>query len=46
MRVVGAAPMGGDFIESVIEAELPRKAMWRRSTNLLSLLLVIPAITL
>jgi signal transduction histidine kinase len=41
MRVVGPAPMGGDFIELVMD-ELPlRKAMLRYSVNLLLLSLLV-----
>ena len=45
MRVVGPAPMGGDFVEIVID-EIPlRNAMLRFSVNVLLLSLVISAIT-
>src|SRR3972149_2475272 len=45
MRVVGPAPMGGDFLEIVMD-ELPlRQAMLRFSTNILLLSLVISGIT-
>lgn len=45
MRVVGPAPMGGDFLEIIID-ELPlRTAMLRFSRNILLLSLLISAIT-
>jgi len=45
MRVVGPAPMGGEFLEIVMD-ELPlRQAMLRFSTNILLLSLVISGIT-
>jgi signal transduction histidine kinase len=45
MRVVGPAPMGGEYIELVMD-ELPlRKAMLRYSADILFLSLVISAIT-
>jgi signal transduction histidine kinase len=45
MRVVGPAPMGGDFIEIVMEEEPLQRAMWRFSRNILLLSLVISGIT-
>ena len=45
MRVVGPAPMGGDFIEIVVEVGPMRKAMLRFSANVLILSLIISAIT-
>jgi signal transduction histidine kinase len=45
MRVVGPAPMGGDFIEIVIEEAPLRAAMLRFSVNILLLSLVISGIT-
>ena len=45
MRVVGPAPMGGDFVEIVLEEGPLRQAMLRFSRNILLLSLVISAIT-
>ena len=45
MRVVGPAPMGGDFIEIVMQEEPLQRAMWRFSRNILLLSLVISGIT-
>src|SRR3954454_18999421 len=45
MRVVGPAPMGGDFIEIVMDEEPLRKAMLRFTFNLLLLSLAISGIT-
>jgi hypothetical protein len=45
MRVVGPAPMGGDFVEIVIDEVPLRQAMLRFSVNVLLLSLVISAIT-
>jgi signal transduction histidine kinase len=45
LRVVGPAPMGGDFVEIVIEEGPLREAMFRFSRNILLLSLVISAIT-
>lgn len=45
MRVVGPAPMGGDFLEIVIDEAPLRKAMLRFSANILLLSLVISGIT-
>src|SRR5262245_41536686 len=45
IRVVGPAPMGGDFVEIVIEEGPLRKAMFRFSGNILLLSLLISAIT-
>jgi signal transduction histidine kinase len=45
MRVVGPAPMGGDFLEIVIDEAPLRKAMLRNSINILLLSLVISCIT-
>jgi hypothetical protein len=44
MRVVGPAPMGGDFLEIVIDEGPLRRAMWRYSRNVLLISLVISAI--
>jgi hypothetical protein len=44
MRVVGPAPMGGDFLEIVIDEGPLRKAMWRYSRNVLGISLIISAI--
>jgi signal transduction histidine kinase len=41
MRVVGPAPMGGDFIELVMDEPPLRKAMLRYSVNLLLLSLLV-----
>jgi len=41
MRVVGPAPMGGDFIELVMDEQPLRKAMLRYSVNLLLLSLLV-----
>ncbi len=45
MRVVGPAPMGGDFLEIVVEEAPLRAAMLRFSVNILLLSLVISGIT-
>jgi signal transduction histidine kinase len=45
IRVVGPAPMGGDFVEIVIEEGPLRQAMFRFSRNILLLSLIISAIT-
>jgi signal transduction histidine kinase len=45
MRVVGPAPMGGDFVEIVMEETPLRQAMLRFSVNILLLSLIISAIT-
>jgi len=45
LRAVGPAPMGGDFVEIVIEMGPLRKAMLRFSGNVLVLSLIISAIT-
>lgn len=45
MRVVGPAPMGGDFLEIVLDEAPLRNAMLRFSTNILLLSLVISGIT-
>jgi signal transduction histidine kinase len=45
MRVVGPAPMGGEYIELVMDEQLLRKAMLRYSVDILLLSLVISAIT-
>jgi signal transduction histidine kinase len=45
MRVVGPAPMGGDFLEIVIDEAPLRNAMLRNSINVLLLSLVISCIT-
>lgn len=45
IRAVGPAPMGGEFVEIVLEAGPLRAAMWRYSRNVLLLSLVISAIT-
>jgi signal transduction histidine kinase len=45
IRVVGPAPMGGEFVEIVLEEQPLRAAMLRFSANILLLSLVISAIT-
>ena len=45
MRVVGPAPMGGDFVEIVLDEAPLRQAMLRFSVNILLLSLVISGIT-
>jgi len=45
MRVVGAAPMGGDFLEIVLNEGPLCKAMWTFSVNILLLSLAISGIT-
>jgi signal transduction histidine kinase len=45
MRVVGPAPMGGEFIEIVVDEVPLRKAMLRFSVNILLLSLLISGIT-
>jgi len=45
MRVVGAAPMGGDFLEIILNEEPLCKAMWTFSVNILLLSLAISGIT-
>ncbi|HXZ46153.1 MAG TPA: sensor histidine kinase, partial [Pseudolabrys sp.] len=45
MRVVGAAPMGGDFLEIILNEGPLCKAMWTFSVNILLLSLAISGIT-
>jgi signal transduction histidine kinase len=45
LRVIGPAPMGGEFVEIVIDNAPLQKAMWRFSRNILVLSLIISAIT-
>src|SRR5208282_1143678 len=45
MRVVGPAPMGGEYIELVMDEPMLRKAMLRYSVDILLLSLVISGIT-
>jgi signal transduction histidine kinase len=45
MRVVGPAPMGGDFLEIVLDEQPLRQAMLRFSINILLLSLIISGIT-
>jgi signal transduction histidine kinase len=45
MRVVGPAPMGGDFLEIVVDEVPLRKAMLRFSINILLLSLLMSVIT-
>lgn len=45
IRAVGPAPMGGDFVEIVLDEKPLRNAMWRYSRNILLLSLVISAIS-
>ena len=45
MRVVGPAPMGGDFLEIVLDERPLRQAMVRFSINIMLLSLVISGIT-
>lgn len=45
IRVVGAAPMGGDFLEIVLNEAPLYKAMWTFSVNILLLSLAISGIT-
>jgi hypothetical protein len=45
MRVVGPAPMGGDFLEIVMDEAPLRNAMLRNSINILLVSLVISGIT-
>jgi signal transduction histidine kinase len=45
MRVVGPAPMGGDFLEIVMNEKPLRQAMIRFSTNILLISLLISGIT-
>jgi signal transduction histidine kinase len=44
MRVVGPAPMGGDFLEIVMDEGALRQAMWRYSRNILLISIVISTI--
>jgi signal transduction histidine kinase len=44
IRAIGPAPMGGEFVEIVIEEGPLRKAMWRYSRNVLLISLLISAI--
>ena len=44
MRVVGPAPMGGEFVEIVINEGPLRDAMWRYSRNILVISLIISTI--
>jgi len=45
MRVVGPAPMGGDYLEIILDEAPLRKAMLRFSVNILLLSLLISGIT-
>ncbi|MGC2825019.1 MAG: HAMP domain-containing sensor histidine kinase [Pseudolabrys sp.] len=45
IRVVGAAPMGGDFLEIILDEAPLYKAMWTFSVNILMLSLAISCIT-
>lgn len=45
IRAVGPAPMGGEFVEIVLEQGPLRTAMWRFSRNVLLLSLIISAIS-
>jgi signal transduction histidine kinase len=45
MRVVGPAPMGGEFVELVMDEKPLRKAMWDFSVRILILSLIISGIT-
>lgn len=45
IRAIGPAPMGGDFVEIVIEEGPLRDAMWRYSRNILFLSLMISGIS-
>jgi len=45
LRAVGPAPMGGEFVEIVIEEGPLRQAMWRYSRNVLLISIAISAIT-
>jgi signal transduction histidine kinase len=45
MRVLGSAPMGGDFLEVILDEGPLRRAMLTYSVNILLLSLVISAIT-
>ena len=44
MRVVGAAPMGGEFLEIVLDEGPLRQSMWRYSRNILLISLIISTI--
>jgi signal transduction histidine kinase len=44
MRVVGPAPMGGEFVEIVVDEGPLRRSMWRYSRNILLISLVISTI--
>jgi signal transduction histidine kinase len=44
LRAMGPAPMGGEFVEIVVEEGPLRRAMWRYSRNILMISLVISAI--
>ncbi len=45
MRVLGPAPHGGEFVEIVMDQGPLQQAMWRFSTNILLLSLIISGIT-
>jgi signal transduction histidine kinase len=45
VRVVGPAPMGGEFLEIVLDEMPLQKAMWKFSVNILLLSLLISGIT-
>jgi signal transduction histidine kinase len=45
VRVIGPAPMGGEFIELIINERPLVEAMWRFSANILGLSLIISSIT-
>ncbi len=45
IRAIGPAPMGGEFVEIVIDEAPLRRAMWRYSRNVLMISLLISAIS-
>jgi signal transduction histidine kinase len=45
IRAIGPAPMGGEFVEIVIDEAPLRRAMWRYSRNVLLISLLISAIS-
>ena len=45
LRAVGPAPMGGQFVEIVLEEGPLRQAMWRYSRNVLLISVAVSAIT-
>src|SRR6185436_10109720 len=45
LRIIGEAPMSGEFVEIVIDEKPLRQAMWKYSGNILLISLAISAIS-